>query len=206
MTPATRWTWSLSTSLRSLVRAVAGRPSLSSRITSSLSALGHDDHLFLDARRRDAVGRRAVGLDREDHPGLELHRVVERVQPADDRPFVEAQPEPVAEVEAERGHLALEPDLRRLRKGPGDPVGRHARLDQRDRLVHPLARLLVGADLRRGRAADAEGAVVAGPVADERLDDVEEGLVARADESVGEVVGAGAAATDSSARARSEEH
>src|SRR5207245_7374910 len=36
MTPATRWTWSFSTSLRSLVRAVAGRPSLSSRITSSL--------------------------------------------------------------------------------------------------------------------------------------------------------------------------
>src|SRR5437762_9849914 len=34
-------------------------------------------------------------------------------------------------VEAERRHLALEPDLRRLRKGPGDPVGRHARLDQR---------------------------------------------------------------------------
>src|SRR5437867_5461944 len=271
MTPATMWTWSLSTSLRSLVRAVAGRPSLSSRITSSfrpascqplscqkssqplymsrpaaereirsasvpgparrrrrrptpgprgrracgpcarlvavgdrqllggeerddLGALGSDDHLLLDARRRDTVGRRAVGLDGEDHPRVELRRIVERVEAADDGPLVETEPEPVAEVEAERGHLGLEPDLLRLREGPGDPVGRHPGLDQGDRLVHPLARLLVGADLRRGRAADAEGAVVAGPVPDERLDDVEEGLVTRAHEAVGEVVRVGAAA------------
>src|SRR5207247_7710701 len=98
---------------------------------------------------------------------------------AEYRSIVETELEPVAKVEAEPGHLALEPGLLRLREGSCDPVGRHPGLDQRDRLVHPLARLLVGADLRRGRAADVEGAVVAGSVPDERLDDVEERLVAR---------------------------
>src|SRR5262249_51356576 len=46
-----------------------------------LGALGRDDHLFLDARRRDAVGCRAVRLDGEDHPHLELHRMLERIHP-----------------------------------------------------------------------------------------------------------------------------
>ena len=54
--------------------------------------------------------------------------------------------------------------------------------------VHPLPRLLVGVPLRLGRAADAEGAVVAGAVAVEGMDDVEERLVARPDDAVGEVV------------------
>src|SRR2546430_14498617 len=36
MTGATGWTWWFPTGLRGLVRAVAGRPSLSSRITSTL--------------------------------------------------------------------------------------------------------------------------------------------------------------------------
>ena len=37
---------------------------------------GHDD-LFLDPRRGPPVGRSAVGLQREDHPFLELDRVLE---------------------------------------------------------------------------------------------------------------------------------
>ena len=42
--------------------------------------------------------------------------------------------------------------------------------------------------LALGRAAHSEGAVVAGPVAVEGVDDVEEGLVAGPDDAVGEVV------------------
>ena len=42
--------------------------------------------------------------------------------------------------------------------------------------------------LRRRGAADVEGAVVAGAVAHEALQDVEEGLVARAHHAVGEIV------------------
>ena len=63
-----------------------------------------------------------------------------------------------------------------------------ARLDQRDRVVEPFARLLVGVVLHRRGAADIEGAVVAGAVAHERLQDVEERLIARPHHAVGEIV------------------
>ena len=53
--------------------------------------------------------------------------------------------------------------------------------------IHSRA-LLVGVALRARGAADVERPVIAGAVAVERLDDVEEGLVARADQPVREVV------------------
>src|SRR5206468_3326223 len=272
ITPATMWTRSFSTSLRSFTSAVAGLPSLSSRTTSTLrpaicqplscqyssqplymslpaaaiapvsgemkpiligpcaaappgatiaaaasrrrifggrmgglvpvrdrkllggeerddlgTARRHDD-LLLDPRGGHAVGGRAVGLDGEHHARLELHRVVEGVEPADDRPLVQAQADAVAEVQAEGRHLAVEADLLRLREGARDLVGGDAGLDERDRLGHPLARLLVGGDLRPGGPAHAEGAVVTRAIADVRHDDVEERLVARTNDPVREVV------------------
>src|SRR5262249_44596328 len=129
------------------------------------AARRHNDFL-LDPRGGDAVGGGAVGLDGEHHARLELHRVVEGVEPADDRPLVQAQADPVAEVQAEGRHLAVEADLLRLREGTGDLVGGYTRLDERDPLVHSRARLLVGGDLRPRGPAHAEGAVVAGAVAD----------------------------------------
>ena len=57
-----------------------------------------------------------------------------------------------------------------------------------DRRVEPLAALLVGVELGGRRVADVERAVVARPVAHERVDDVEERLVAGAQEPVGERV------------------
>src|SRR5215470_2926368 len=161
---------------------------------NDLGAARRHDHFFLDASRGHPVGRWTVGLDGEHHPGLQLHRVVERVQPADDRPLVQTEADPVAEVEAEGGHLAVEADLLRFRKRARDLVGGDTGLDERDRLVHPFARLLVSGDLRLRRASHAEGAVVASPVADEGHDDVEERLIARADDPVGEVVRMRAAA------------
>src|SRR5262249_61251464 len=62
------------------------------------------------------------------------------------------------------------------------------RLDERDRLVESLARLLVGVVLYWCGAADVEGAVVAGAVTHERLQDVEERLVARPQHAVSEIV------------------
>src|SRR5262245_54918067 len=82
---------------------------------------GHD-HFLLDARGGGAVGGRAVRLDGEHHARLQLHRVVERIQPADDRPFVQAQADAVAEVETEGGHLALEADVLRFGERSGDLV------------------------------------------------------------------------------------
>src|SRR5207245_11719505 len=100
----------------------------------------------------------------------------------------------VTEIEPEGGHLAVEGDLLRLGERARDLVGGHTGLDERDRLVHPLARLLVGGDLWLRRPPHAEGAVVACPVADERHDDVEERLIARPDDPIGEVVRVWAAA------------
>src|SRR6266850_4811674 len=71
-----------------------------------LCAGGSEDYLLLDARGGDAVARRAVGLDREHHAGLELDRLAERIEARDERPLVQAEAEAVAEVEAEGVHLA----------------------------------------------------------------------------------------------------
>src|SRR5918994_3951931 len=149
-----------------------------------LRLAGGDDDLLLDARRRVAVCGGAVGLERDDHALLELDRVVERVEAADDRPLVEEEPHAVAELEPEALHLRVEAELLGLRPDRCDLVGRDARLHQLDRRIDPFPRALVRVALRVGRGADGEGAVVAGLVADEGLDDVEEGLVAGADEAV----------------------
>ena len=101
---------------------------------------------------------------------------------------MQAETQAVAEVEAESFHLAGEPDLGCFRECTRDFVRAHSRLQQCDGAVHPFTRVAVRAYLRRRRAADVEGAVVAGAIAHERLDDVEEGLVSGADQSIGEIV------------------
>src|SRR5262249_5016258 len=115
-----------------------------------LRALRRHDHFLLDARRRGAVTLRAVGFDREDHAGFQLHGVIEGVEAGDDRALVQAQAEAVAEVQAEGSHLALEADVLGAGEGAGDAVGADAGLDERDGLVYPLAGALVGGDLGRG--------------------------------------------------------
>ena len=82
----------------------------------------------------------------------------------------------------------------RLRQRARDLVRADAGLQQVDRAVHPFARLAIRGALRRRRAADVERAVVARAIAHERLDDVEERLVAGTDQAVGEVVRMRAAA------------
>ena len=98
-----------------------------------------DDDLLLDAGSRPPVARGAVRLEREDHPDLELDGGVERVQARDHRELVQADAEPVAELQTERGVLVGEADLRRLGPDRRDLVGRHAGADEVDRSVQPLA-------------------------------------------------------------------
>src|SRR4051812_7228893 len=43
--------------------------------------VGHNDDLLLDARRGEAVGGRAIRLEREHHPRLQLDRRGHAVQP-----------------------------------------------------------------------------------------------------------------------------
>src|SRR5690242_8201212 len=124
-----------------------------------LGAARREDHFLLDARGRNSIGRRTVRLDCEHHAGLELDRLAQRREPRYERPLVQAETEPVAEIEAERVHLAREADLLRLRQRSRDLVARHTGLEELDGAVHPLARLAIGRALRRRGTADIEGAV-----------------------------------------------
>src|SRR5213593_1242252 len=102
--------------------------------------------------------------------------------------LMQAQPQAMAEVEPERFHLARKTDLLRLRKRPRDLVRADSRLEQIDRPVHPFARLAVRRTLRGRGASNVEGAVVTGAIAHEGLNDVEECLIAGADQAIGEVM------------------
>src|SRR5579885_1536639 len=153
-----------------------------------LAAVRGDDDLLFDPRRRAAVRGGAVRLEREHHSRFELDRVLERVDARDHRRLVQPDAEAVPELEPEAGFLALEAERLRGRPDGGDLVGRRARPDERDRGVEPLAALPVGVELRPRDRPDVERAVVARPVAHERVDDVEERLVARTQQAVGEDV------------------
>src|SRR3989442_8954665 len=119
-------------------------------------ALRREDHFFFDARGRDAVSRRAVGLHSEHHARLQLDRLAQRREPRDQRALVQPEAEAVAKVKAESVHLAREADVLRFGQRARDLVGRHPGSQQLDRLVHPLARLLVSRALRACRAPDVE--------------------------------------------------
>src|SRR5260221_6920319 len=88
-------------------------------------ALGREDHLFLDARSRDAVGRGAIGFDREHHSRFQLDRLLEGCEPRDQRSLVKSEPQAVAEVEAEGFHLARKADFLCLRERARDLVASH---------------------------------------------------------------------------------
>ena len=94
----------------------------------------------------------------------------------------------MAELKTEAGLLVGEAELLGSRPDLGDLVRRHPRPHERDRGIEPLTALLVRVELRMADAADVERAVVARPVPHERMDDVEERLVARPQEPVGEDV------------------
>src|SRR5690349_24864222 len=94
----------------------------------------------------------------------------------------------MTELEPEAGLFVREAQLLRGRPDRCDPVGRHPWSHELDRRVEPLAALLVRIELRVAHAADVERAVVARSIAHERVDDVEERLVPRPEEPVGENV------------------
>src|ERR1700681_1303892 len=158
------------------------------------AAAGRDHDLLLDSRRRLTVGGGAIGLEREDHALAQLDRVFERIEAGDDRPLVQPEPETVAELQPERGHLALETEVLRFRPQSGDLIGGGPRPHQVDRRIDPFPSSRICVALRRRRATNGERAVVARAVPVEGLDDVEIRLVARAYEPICEIVGMGVAA------------
>ena len=90
----------------------------------------------------------------------------------------------MAELQSECIHLVDEAEVFGLGPYSGDHVCRVAGPHELDGVVHPLAGLLKRISLRLGSPPDHERSVVAGPVAVEGMDDVEIGLVSRADHSV----------------------
>ena len=93
------------------------------------------------------------------------------------------------ELQAEGSEFVLEAEVLRPRQDAGDgaSVETPGLMAAIAVSIHSRA-CFIGVVLALGRAADSEGAVVAGPVAVEGVDDVEEGLVAGPDDAVGEVV------------------
>ena len=150
--------------------------------------VGGDDDLLLDPRGRAAVVARAVRLEREDHALLDLDRVVERVQSGDHRRLVQADAEAVAELEPEARLLVGKPSSSAVGQTAAIwsvvTPGRTSSIASSSHSRH----CLYASSWAWRRAADAERAVVARPVAHERVDDVEERLVARAQQPVGEDV------------------
>ena len=153
-----------------------------------LAALVGDDDFFLDAGAGETILRWAEGFDGEHHAFLDLGRMIHRDHARDDRAFVQRQAEAVRELQAESRQFIREAELAGLREGFGNMRRRGARLDAHHRVVQPFARQFVGVVLRRRGAADGEGAVIAGAIPDEGLQDVEIRHVAGADHAVGEVV------------------
>src|SRR5262245_1275805 len=114
--------------------------------------------------------------------------MLERDYARDDRPLMNGAADAVSELQAKGAHFVGKAELLGLGPHTRYLVGRHARLDALDGPVEPVARLLVGVVLYRRGAADVEGAIVAGPVTHERLQDVKKGLVTGAQHAVGEIV------------------
>ena len=94
----------------------------------------------------------------------------------------------MSELETEAGFFVWKAELLGGRPDLRDLVRRHAWPHERDRCIEPFAALLVRVQLGMADSADVERAVVARPVPHERMDDVEERLVARPQEPVGEDV------------------
>src|ERR1035441_9591181 len=110
--------------------------------------------------------------------------IAQTVQATYDGPLVQAQSEPVAELQTEGRHLVGEAKVRRGGPREGDLVGTDAGLHQVDSRVHPLAGPGVGIALGRGGTADRHRAVVAGPIAVVGVNDVKERLLAGANDAV----------------------
>src|SRR5256885_1087014 len=92
----------------------------------------------------------------------------------------------MAELEAEARLLVGETELLCGRPDARDLIRRHPGTYELDCGVQPLPALLVSVDLRVSHTADVECPVVTGPVAHERMDDVEERLISGTQEPVGE--------------------
>src|SRR5439155_7266021 len=155
---------------------------------NDLRAFGCEDHHFFNAGIGNSICSRAEGFDCKHHPRLQLVWFDKGIQTRDQRPLVKAEAQAVAEVQPECRHLALEPDIGSCGQLFGYLIGAEARLQHRDRVVHPLARALVRVTLRLGRAADRERPVIARAIADEGMDDVEIRLIAGTYETIREVV------------------
>src|SRR6187549_2276963 len=90
----------------------------------------------------------------------------------------------MCELQAESGHLIREAKLIRFRKNVANVRRTGTGLDTGDGVVEPLASFFVRVVLRGRRAHNIEGPVVAGAIAHEALQNVEESLVARTDHAV----------------------
>src|SRR5437868_4402081 len=151
-----------------------------------LAAVFRDYELLLDPRRRPAVRRRPEGLEREHHPLLDLGRIVERHETAEDRLLPDREPDPVSVLQRERRLLVRETELVRLRPHGNDVCSGHAGPNERDGVIEDVATTLVSVHERARGAADGKRPVVARAVTVVRMEDVEVRRIAGPQHAVGE--------------------
>ena len=106
----------------------------------------------------------------------------------DNWPFVQCQAQPVTELKAKGLIFVREAKFLGCWPNCGHLIGGHARFDHRDGRINPFACFGIGVGLRRSCAADVERPVIAGPIALIGLQNIEERLIARPDQTVGEVM------------------
>src|SRR5712692_2332566 len=96
------------------------------------------------------VDCRTIRLECEDHALLDLHRLVERDQAADDWALVKSEAQAVPELEREGLHFVGKAELFGLGPASRDLVSGDTGLDQADRCIDPLAGFLVSVLLGGG--------------------------------------------------------
>src|SRR5882757_2479559 len=147
-----------------------------------------DDDFFLNSGGGVPVDGGTISLKSKNHSRLYFHWTFKRDEARNDRALVKGKTDSVTKLKAECGHLAWETKLFSLRPNLDDCVGRYAGPDQVNGLVQPFPACLVCVMLSRSRAADVECPVVTGSIADEGMQNVEEGLVAGPNQAIREIV------------------
>ena len=147
-----------------------------------------DDNFFFDARRAPAVGGGPEGFQRKHHSGLDLARMIEGDQAADDGFFPDRQTNAVAVLQSEGGFFIGEAKVGGLGPDRGNLGGGAAGTNQFDGCVQIVAATLIGVHHRVGRIADRETAVIAGAVSHVGMQNVVVDRISGAEDAVGENV------------------
>src|SRR5712691_12272432 len=158
-----------------------------------LAPVFRNDQLFLDARRRPAIGGGPESLERENHSLFNHLRVINRDQAAENGFLPDGKTYAVTVLEREGGLFIGEAKF--FRSGPelDNVSGGHPRLDRVNGPIQDFPAILVSIYLRLRSASHYKGAIVAGAITVIAVQDVEICRVTRPQGAIGKHVWMGTA-------------